>query len=122
MTESLRKSGNKPNGGQPGHEGRTLERSENPDHTERYKSEECTACKMSPADVVAVGEEERRVYDIPAIRHWFRLIQLLTPFNLKISSSVTLSSIMPELTAGTSLVVLWMRTKLCIIHITFNRS
>ena len=68
MTESLRKSGDKPNGGQPGHEGRTLERSENPDHTERYKSEECTACKMSPADVVAVGEEERQVYDIPAIR------------------------------------------------------
>jgi len=67
-TESLRESGRKPNGGQPGHQGHTLERSAEPDSTERYKSEECAACKMSLADVVAVGEEERQVYDIPAIR------------------------------------------------------
>jgi transposase len=68
MTESLRKSGSKPNGGQPGHEGRTLERSENPDHTETHKPEECTECGTSLEDTVAVGEEERQVYDIPAIR------------------------------------------------------
>nr|MDU9046776.1 IS66 family transposase [Candidatus Electrothrix aestuarii] len=67
-TESLRKSGQKPNGGQPGHKGHTLERSENPDHTETYKPEECAECGMSLEDVVAVGEEERQVYDIPAIR------------------------------------------------------
>jgi transposase len=67
-TTSLRKSGQKSNGGQPGHKGRTLERSENPDHTETHKPDECTECGMSLDDVVAVGEEERQVYDIPAIR------------------------------------------------------
>ena len=43
-TGSLRKTGRNPNGGQPGHTGHTLKRSENPDHTERYKAEECTDC------------------------------------------------------------------------------
>ncbi len=67
-TESLRKPGQKPNGGQPGHEGRTLERSENPDRTETYKPGACENCLRSLEDVVTVGEEERQVYDIPAIR------------------------------------------------------
>ena len=68
MTESLRKSGNRPNGGRPGHEGRTPGRSENPDHTETHKPDGCTNCRTSLERVAAVGEEERRVYDIPAIR------------------------------------------------------
>jgi len=67
-TNSLRKSGQNPNGGQPGHTGHTLERSENPDHTETYEPDECTKCRMPLKDVVSVGEEERQVYDIPAIR------------------------------------------------------
>jgi transposase len=67
-TNSLRKSGQNPNGGQPGHTGHTLERSETPDHTETYKPGECKSCRMSLDDVAAVGEEERQVYDIPAIR------------------------------------------------------
>lgn len=67
-TESLRKSGQKPNGGQPGHKGHTLKRSENPDHTETHKPDECKNCRTSLKDVAAVGEEERQVYDIPAIR------------------------------------------------------
>ncbi|MCW5214771.1 hypothetical protein VU13_05685, partial [Desulfobulbus sp. US5] len=44
-TESLRKSGQKSNGGQPGHEGRTLKRSENPDHTETYKPTHVTTAR-----------------------------------------------------------------------------
>lgn len=67
-TNSLRKPGRKPNGGQPGHKGHTLERSENPDHTETHKADECENCRMSLDNVAAVGEEERQVYDIPAIR------------------------------------------------------
>lgn len=67
-TGSLRKSGRNPNGGQPGHKGHSLKRSENPDHTETYKPDECTECRMSLEAVVAVREEERQVYDIPAIR------------------------------------------------------
>jgi transposase len=67
-TNSLRKSDQNPNGGQPGHKGHTLERSETPDHTETHKPAECINCRTSLDDVVAVGEEERQVYDIPAIR------------------------------------------------------
>jgi transposase len=67
-TTSLRKPGQKQNGGQPGHKGHTLERSENPDHTETHKPDECKNCRTSLEDVSAVGEEERQVYDIPAIR------------------------------------------------------
>ncbi|MDU9047828.1 MAG: IS66 family transposase [Candidatus Electrothrix sp. Rat3] len=67
-TNSLRKPGQKPNGGQPGHKGHTLERSETPDHTATHKPDECTNCRTSLEDVSAVGEEERQVYDIPAIR------------------------------------------------------
>ena len=67
-TNSLRKSGQNPNGGQLGHTGHTPERSETPDHTETYKPGECAECGTSLEDVVAVGEEERQVYDIPAIR------------------------------------------------------
>ena len=67
-TESLRKSGEKPNGGQPGHKGHALERSEHPDHTETHKPDACTNCLRPLDDVAAVGAEERQVYDIPAIR------------------------------------------------------
>lgn len=67
-TASLRKSGQKPNGGQPGHKGHTLERSETPNHTETHKPDACTNCQTSLEDASAVGEEERQVYDIPAIR------------------------------------------------------
>ena len=67
-TESLRESGQKSNGGQPGHEGRTLKRSKKPDHTEMHKPEACENCLTSLEDVASVGEEERQVYDIPAIR------------------------------------------------------
>ena len=67
-TESPREPGRKPDGGQRGHTGHTLERSENPDHTETYKADGCTDCRRPLDDVVAVGAEERQVYDIPAIR------------------------------------------------------
>lgn len=67
-TESLRESGDRLNGGQAGHKGHTLERSENPDHTEMHKPDECKSRRTSLEDVAAVGEEERQVYDIPAIR------------------------------------------------------
>ena len=67
-TASLRKPGQKPNGGQPGHKGHTLERSETPDHTETHKPDACENCQTSLEDVAVVGEEERQVYDIPAIR------------------------------------------------------
>lgn len=67
-TESLRKSGDKPNGGQPGHDGHTLRASEPPDQIETHAAETCAHCRASLAGIEASGYEERQVFDIPAIR------------------------------------------------------
>ena len=67
-TESLRKPGQKPNGGQPGHEGQTLKRSEQPDRIEIHAAGDCLQCAASLAGVVAVAHEDRQVFDIPAMR------------------------------------------------------
>lgn len=67
-TESLRKSGEKPNGGQPGHDGQTLMASAYPDRVETYEVSRCAHCQASLADMASVGYEERQVFEIPAIR------------------------------------------------------
>ncbi len=67
-TESLRESGRRPNGGQPGHEGHTLEPSRNPDHTEAHDVESCEQCGKALNDMEVSGYEERQVFDIPAMR------------------------------------------------------
>lgn len=70
-TASLRKPGQKPNGGQPGHLGKTLERVGVPDHTERHPVVACARCGASLAQVEVTTHEERQVFDIPAIRRVF---------------------------------------------------
>jgi transposase len=67
-TESLRKSGDKPNGGQPGHDGQTLMALEHPDQTLTYEVPSCAHCQASLQGVEVVGYEERQVFDMPAIR------------------------------------------------------
>jgi transposase len=67
-TESLRKSGDKPNGGQPGHDGHTLKASDHPDRVETHEAATCAHCQASLAGIEAAGYEERQVFDIPAIR------------------------------------------------------
>ena len=67
-TESLRKSGEKPNGGQPGHEGHTLSASDEPDRIEMHGVEQCAHCQASLVGIKVAGYEERQVFDIPAIR------------------------------------------------------
>jgi transposase len=67
-TESLRKSGDKPNGGQPGHDGQTLLASEAPDRIETHAVLSCGHCQASLTGIESVGYEERQVFDIPAIR------------------------------------------------------
>jgi len=67
-TESLRRRGQKPNGGQPGHEGHRLEFAEQADHSEIHEVTTCPHCQYSLKDVEVVGFEERQVFDIPAIR------------------------------------------------------
>jgi transposase len=66
-TESLRKTGVRSNGGQPGHTGSTLNAVETPDHTETHDQANCKNCQASLADVAVSGLEERQVFDIPAI-------------------------------------------------------
>ena len=67
-TESLRKSGDKPNGGQPGHDGHTLMASDHPDQIETHAADTCVHCQASLSGIEASGYEERQVFDIPAIR------------------------------------------------------
>ena len=67
-TTSLRKPGQKPRGGQPGHWGDTLERVATPDQTEVHPVVACDQCGASLADVAVTAHEERQVFDIPAIR------------------------------------------------------
>ena len=67
-TESLRKSGEKPNGGQPGHEGHTLSASDAPDRIEMHGVEQCARCQASLVGIEVAGYAERQVFDIPAIR------------------------------------------------------
>jgi len=67
-TTSLRKPGQKPNGGQPGHEGYTLKPSAHPEHTEVHGVEKCEQCGAGLNAVEVTAHEERQVFDLPAIR------------------------------------------------------
>jgi len=67
-TASLRKAGDKPNGGQPGHDGQTLLAVEHPERTLTHEVPSCTHCQASLQGIEVVGYEERQVFDIPAIR------------------------------------------------------
>jgi transposase len=67
-TTSLRKAGNKPNGGQQGHDGQTLTVSAHPDRTLTHEVPSCAHCQASLRGGEVVGYEERQVFDLPAIR------------------------------------------------------
>ena len=67
-TQSVRQSGAKPNGGQPGHAGHTLTASEHPDRTETHTADTCAHCQATLSATVAMGYEERQVFDIPALQ------------------------------------------------------
>ena len=67
-TDSLRKSGDKPNGGQPGHPGHTLRAVVHPERTETHAVDTCMHCQASLQGIEAAGYAERQVFDVPAIR------------------------------------------------------
>src|SRR5215472_7915213 len=67
-TDSLRKLGDKPKGGQPGHDGQTLMASAHPDRSLTHEVPSCAHCQASLQGVEVVGYEERQVFDIPVIR------------------------------------------------------
>jgi len=68
-TESQRKKGQKPNGGQQGHKGHTLEMSSEPDKTAFHSVHKaCQYCESSLEEVLVSDHEERQVFDIPSMR------------------------------------------------------
>jgi len=67
-TSSLRKAGEKKNGGQKGHQGHTLTAVENPAHTVLHPVETCAHCATHLKDVAAFEVEKRQVFDIPPLQ------------------------------------------------------
>lgn len=67
-TQSLRKPGQRPVGGQPGHKGDTLKLVSNPQHTERHRVEQCPHCQTDLSSVAPCGHERRQVFDIPPVQ------------------------------------------------------
>ena len=59
-----RRTGRKP-GGQKGHEGSTLIRSETPDHVEHHVPPNCTHCGCTLDRGMSVGFRRRQIHDIP---------------------------------------------------------
>ncbi|TAK94403.1 IS66 family transposase [Patescibacteria group bacterium] len=66
--KSLRKPGEKANGGQPGHKGHTLKATEPPDHVEEHAPGCCISCKGDLSGVSVSGSESRQVFDLPPMR------------------------------------------------------
>ena len=66
--KSLRRSGQRPRGGQRGHKGRTLMQVAEPDHVIVHKLTDCPHCQTELEAVAAQRHEKRQVFDIPPAR------------------------------------------------------
>ena len=66
-TRSLRKKGERQNGGQKGHQGHTLKMVAEPDHVYRYEVQTCPHCAAGLEAVEATGCEKRQVFDVPEV-------------------------------------------------------
>jgi transposase len=63
-TNSLREKGKNKSGGQQGHKGETLKRSETPDKIEHYSLTYCPSCGVSVKAVEPIGVLKRQVFDL----------------------------------------------------------
>src|SRR6266702_1710627 len=66
--KSLRKKSEKPSGGQPGHQGSSLQFSCTPDEIIEQRVERCEVCQYDLQAVAACGGERRQVVDLPSPR------------------------------------------------------
>lgn len=67
-TRSLRQKGERPKGGQPGHQGETLKMVAEPDHIERHLVSVCPDCQTDLLALDPLGYEKRQVFDVPPVR------------------------------------------------------
>jgi transposase len=67
-TRSLRQKGQRPKGGQPGHQGNTLKMVAQPDHVEPHPVISCPHCQTDLSDIAPIGYEKRQVFDVPPVR------------------------------------------------------
>jgi len=67
-TRSLRKPSGRKSGGQPGHEGHTLEMSANPDEIQIHQVSRCQHCDQNLETVVVQEHERRQVFDLPPVQ------------------------------------------------------
>lgn len=67
-TTSLRPKGQKPNGGQAGHKGKTLKKTTKPNEVITHNKSCCENCQTSLNEVNVSAVEERQVFDIPAMK------------------------------------------------------
>jgi transposase len=67
-TSSLREKGNRKAGGQPGHEGKTLEMTETPDEIIEHRACFCPECGKDVSDLPFEFFGKRQVIDIPTIK------------------------------------------------------
>jgi transposase len=67
-TSSLREKSGRKAGGQPGHEGKTLEMAETPDEIIEHRARFCTECGKDVSDLPFEFFGKRQVIDIPTIK------------------------------------------------------
>lgn len=66
-TRSLRRDEGRKPGGQPGHEGQTLQMVEEPTHMELHGVNQCPHCQSDLSEVEPRAYGRRQVFDIPAV-------------------------------------------------------
>ena len=65
--QSLRQSGQRPRGGQPGHKGQTLTQVAEPHHVILHTLQDCPHCQTDLKGVGAKGHVKRQVFDMPPV-------------------------------------------------------
>ena len=66
-TRSRREKGKRQSGGQPGHQGHTLEMVANPERIERHRVTSCPHCQTDLQEIEPKVIEKRQVFDLPPI-------------------------------------------------------